>query len=323
MSRLAIVISAVGSTESLESTLLSVLENRPADSEIVVAIDQPYSDPYELKDEVRFVGPSSAGAMANLNAALGATRAPFVHLLASGCKVTEGWTEEPLARFGDRRVASVVPWVVDADAPDRLLAAGVGYRTSGARYLVAQGLPIDAQIEGATILGPCSFAAFYRKAALEFVGGFSRGLSPRQADVDVAIMLARAGFSTACEPRCRIVAHPSVEHSESAFRQALCNERLFWRNWPASAGRVSTLVAHAALIAWELVGSLPRPRLVAQALGRMLGACQIGDHARHRWALAQLERRALSPQRHAGRHRIDPAHPAPRLELPGTRVPSR
>ena len=27
----------------------------PADCEIVVALDQPYSDPYELKDEVRFV----------------------------------------------------------------------------------------------------------------------------------------------------------------------------------------------------------------------------------------------------------------------------
>ena len=41
MPRLAIVIRAVGSIESLEGTLVSVLENRPADCEILVALDKP------------------------------------------------------------------------------------------------------------------------------------------------------------------------------------------------------------------------------------------------------------------------------------------
>ena len=53
--RLAIVISAIGSIESLEGTLVSVLENRPADCEILVVLNRPYSDPYDLQGEVRFV----------------------------------------------------------------------------------------------------------------------------------------------------------------------------------------------------------------------------------------------------------------------------
>ena len=61
MSRLAIVISAAGNVESLEATLLSVLENKPADCQIIVALNEAYSDPYDLKDEVRFVT-SRAGA---------------------------------------------------------------------------------------------------------------------------------------------------------------------------------------------------------------------------------------------------------------------
>ena len=55
MPRLAIIISAVGSIEALENTLVSVLENRPADCDVVVVHSKPYSDPYELKNEVRFV----------------------------------------------------------------------------------------------------------------------------------------------------------------------------------------------------------------------------------------------------------------------------
>ncbi len=71
MPRLAIIISAVGSVESWEGTLVSVLENRPADCEIIVALSQPYADPYDLKDEVRFVAPLGRGsATATINAAL-------------------------------------------------------------------------------------------------------------------------------------------------------------------------------------------------------------------------------------------------------------
>ena len=46
MPRLAIIISAFGNIESLEATLVSVLENRPSDSEIVVALKRPAEEDF-------------------------------------------------------------------------------------------------------------------------------------------------------------------------------------------------------------------------------------------------------------------------------------
>lgn len=311
MPRLAIVISALGSIESLEGTLLSVLENRPSDCEIIVALDQAYSDPYDLKGEVRFVETDAQAApIRRINRALAATRAPFVHLLASGCQVTEGWTEEALARFGDRRIGSVAPLVLENENPQRIFAAGVGYRRGGARYLVGRGctqLTSDAQ---SAILGACAFAAFYRKSALDFVGGPSGQLGMRQADVDLALVLRQAGFTVAAEPRSRVYATAEVEPAESAFLQALHDERLFWRNL-GGAGRLKTLAAHAALVALELACSLGRPRMLAQIAARTWACGQFGSYLRHRHALAQLGQRALRSKGAFDHVRIDRSHPRP------------
>ena len=62
MPRLSIVIPVLGNVEGLEDTLVSVLENRPVDCQIVVVLNRPYDDPYDLKDEVCFVeAPPGAG----------------------------------------------------------------------------------------------------------------------------------------------------------------------------------------------------------------------------------------------------------------------
>ena len=55
MPRLSIVIPVLGNLDRLEDTLVSVLANRPADCQVVVVLDQPYADPYDLKDEVQFI----------------------------------------------------------------------------------------------------------------------------------------------------------------------------------------------------------------------------------------------------------------------------
>lgn len=310
MPRLAIVISAVDNIDLLEGTLVSVLENRPADCEIIAALNQPYSDPYDLKDEVRFVQAiGRVSAVAAINQALTAARAPFVHLLASGCEVTEGWADEALSRFGDRQIGSVAPLVFDAQKRDRIFAAGVGYRRGGKRYLVGRGLSEVTADAEASILGPGGFAAFYRKAALNFVGGLSTQLGQPQADVDLALVLKHAGFAVALEPRSRIYASAEVDPAEGAWRQALHDERLFWRNLPAAG--IGAMGAHAGVVAFELLHSFARPRMLAQLAGRMLACSQIGGYARHHHALKQLGRRALRPKALHEPMRIDRPHKAP------------
>jgi hypothetical protein len=300
--RLAIIVNAGGSTESLESTLVSVLEHRPPDCEILVALTGKYADPYQLQDEVRFVqADPRAGVVGAIRESIAASRAPFVHVLASGCTVTEGWVEPALARFGDRSLASVVPLVLDARNPERLLAAGLGYRASGRRVLLGRGQPSSAERRPAGLLGPCLFAAFYRKAALMLVDGPSPILGAAQADVDLALSLAQAGFATALVADARVMATAEVDGSETPFRRALHEERLFWRSLPVSR-LMPALTAHAGWVALETLLSFPRPRMFGQWAGRLLGCCQVGSYARHRAWLSRLsDREGL---------RVDGAHAA-------------
>jgi Glycosyltransferase like family 2 len=309
--RLAIVISAVGSVESLEGTLVSVLENRPADCEIVVVLNGPYADPYDLAEEVRFIPPGrSQSTVEGINRGLAATRAPFVHLLASGCLVSEGWADAALARFGDRQVGSVVPLVWEADRADRIFAAGVGYRRHGRRYLVGAGLEALDSPARQSIIGPCGFAAFYRKAALDFAGGFSTQLGPRQADADLALMLRQAGFSVAIEPGSSMRARAEADPDVGGFRQALCDERLFRRNL-IGPGRAGAILAHWGQVGLELAGSIGQPRMLAQLAGRLLGCCEPGGYARHHRALAQMAARSVQPAAAGERVRIDGSHRTP------------
>jgi len=56
VTQLSIVIPATGTQEQLDQTLVSVLENRPSDCEVIVPHAFDYKDPYDLHDEVTFVG---------------------------------------------------------------------------------------------------------------------------------------------------------------------------------------------------------------------------------------------------------------------------
>jgi len=309
VSRLAIVISAVGSVESLESTLVSVLENRPADCEIVVVLNRPYADPYDLAAEVRFIQPAGS-TVAGINRGLASTQAPFVHLLASGCLVSEGWADAALARFGDRRVASVVPLVWDADHDDRIVAAGVGYYRSGRRYLVGAGQSALDPNAQPSIIGPCGIAAFYRKSAVDLAGGLSTRLDPRQADVDLALVLKQAGFSVAFEPKSSVRALAEADPEVGGFRQALCDERLFRRNLigPAKSGAI---LAHWCRVGLEVAGNIGRLRMFSLMAGRLVGCCEWGGHGRHHRAMTALSDRSVRAPAPGERVRIDGSHDAP------------
>src|SRR6185503_8566 len=105
MPRLSIVIPGIGSVDSLEETLLSVLENRPADCEIIAVLDARYADPYQLQGEVRFVNASSGANLVRcILTGIDQARSDIVHLLKSGCTVGESWAETAIRHFADRSV---------------------------------------------------------------------------------------------------------------------------------------------------------------------------------------------------------------------------
>ena len=117
----------------LEDTLVSVLENRPEGCQIVVVLNGPYEDPYDLKDEVCFVqAGAGAGFAESVNAGIAASQAEILHILTSGVEVTSGWADAAMACFADARAAAVAPLVLDRQRPERVVSAGLTYRVGGA-----------------------------------------------------------------------------------------------------------------------------------------------------------------------------------------------
>ncbi|HUY31387.1 MAG TPA: hypothetical protein VMV69_01295 [Pirellulales bacterium] len=289
MPRLSILIPALSCAERLEHTLVSVLANRPEQCEVVVVLAHPYDDPYDLVDEVRFVAARRGAGLAECaNLGLRECRAPFVHLLACGAAVEEGWTQAPLRQFSDQRLAAVAPLVLDEHDPARVLSAGLEYHPSGVRRLRGQGLSsAEARSLGPTILGPTAQAAFYRRAAVAPTQAFfDASLGDPLADSDLALRLRQAGYWARFEATS-IVYHSADPPPVAGFVAARHAERLFWRHAPA-AGLTRSIALHSLLVVGEFRRSFPRPAALTHLAGRMVAACDWGFHRRQRrrWALS-------------------------------------
>lgn len=294
MPRLSIIIPVAGNLTWLEDTLLSVLENRPDDCEVIVVLDQPYDDPYELKDEIRFLQASpGAGFVESVNSGINASHSPVVHVLLCGCQVYEGWAESALEHFSNPRVATVVPLVVGSSEPQRVLAAGMNYRAGGTVQILGRGSSLESVAKCQKRLHAASMvAAFYRKSALEMVGLFSHDLGDWLASMDLGLALEQAGFRIELEPACRVVAAHLAARPQSKFRRALDLERFFWR-WGPRSGWPWSLAAHGCTVAAESLGGLFTLSLPSQLAGRLVGLGGIGSHRRQLQRLEQL--RQLSP----------------------------
>jgi hypothetical protein len=306
--RLSIIIPVLGSAARLETTLVSVLENRPSDCEIIVVHNAPYDDPYNLAGEVRFVQtPPKAGLAESVNEAIEASIGGIVHLLAAGLEVTDGWTERILEHFADPRVASVAPLIVDMLDRQSRLAAGLEYSARRGRVVRTKMPPGDSTTG---ILGPLGLAAFYRRSALELVGGLSPVVGDSVADVDLALSLRAAGYRGVLEHRSTVfAARHDIACSHAGFKTGLAAERLFWRAAPI-AGWGKSILAHPVGVIGEFVRGLPTVGAFTALLGRIVGACQMRSHRAHHHWLVDVERAASALFRGTRPKtlRVDPAH---------------
>ena len=310
MGRLAIVIPSVGSVEALEGTLLSVLENRPSRCEVLVVHTHAYSDPYQLEGEVRFLrAPAKSSFVACANLGVRETSADFVHLLAAGCQVREGWTDGVLRHFADPRVAVVAPLLVDEQDPSRALAASITYGVGGVRRSRAQPLAAVQERGVSPILAAGLAAVFYNRVTLSTVGYLSNEVGADLADVDLGLLLRHAGFMSLVDPRSQVLAPGRPLESQGALRRALRAERLFWRNAPL-VGWLRSIIAHPLAVTTDVARGFPSPAMMSRFVGRLIGAAMISSVRRHHQRLGDLRNAAPVPAADGvTRHvRIDRAH---------------
>ncbi len=272
VSRLSVIIPVLGNLEQMEHTLLSVLENRPDDCEVIVVLDEPYDDPYHLEGEVRFLPPEGKrGLAAAVNRGLRAASNPLVHILACGCEVIEGWAEAAAGHFQDERIACVVPVVVQQEKPSAILAAGLGYEPTGRLVHFQYGVPIDGVLLAhRTQVLPHASGAIFRKDLLELIGGADPMVGDQWVMADLVLTLQHANRLSILEPRCRVRATHIVGVFPGEYRLACDAEAFFWR-WNALAGSWTQALRHVGSLAGEGVASLVRWQRLPRLSGRLAG----------------------------------------------------
>jgi GT2 family glycosyltransferase len=271
---LSIIIPVVGNPSSLDDTLVSVLENRPNNSEIIVVHNRPYDDPYNLADEVRFIEVRRrAGFVECLNEGVAASQSPIVQVLACGVEVCPDWADNALPEFSDPGIAAVGVAVVTRDESPKIVSIGWGYRSEGTAWRPGQGhLLAEAFGRVSNLCGPDTLATFYRKSALEAVGGFAKGVGDTLVGLDVAIALRQAGFQ--CTLSSTSMAYQDEDaKNDSAFQFGRHVERLFWR-WASAKGLATSLIGHFAVLTGQCVVGIVRPKMLLQLAGRFFGTVE-------------------------------------------------
>lgn len=171
-----------------------MLENRPADCEILLSHPATYADPYDLADELRFVTSESNETLSLLNEGISASRGRIVHVLIPGFTVGSGWCDAALRLFAaDCNVGSVSPCIV---------SGGYRHTIQGVAYSARYGKAI-VRNPNQQIVAPLLGAGFYQRSALRFMQGFHRRFGA-YADVELGLRLQAAGYKAAkCESRIR------------------------------------------------------------------------------------------------------------------------
>jgi hypothetical protein len=288
--RLSIVIPCVGGAAEFDGTLVSILQNRPADCEVLVVHTEPYNDPYSLTGEVRFIE-AQESLVGLLNLAVEEAQGEVLHIVGCGLEVIETWTDAALEHFCDPEVAAVSPAIVQADRQS-LVAAGIYWSLGGTRRVVSDGRVIERGSGRlrSRIQGPTLAAAFYRRDVIAALGGFDAQMGDHLADVSMALDIQALGRLHVCEPASRLVEVGQRPNSaKTDFAAGRASERLFWRH-AHQRGISAALAMHGCSVAASAIVKRPSQFLGSLA-GRGLAWLEIGAAARHEQRLAAANER--------------------------------
>ena len=298
---------APDSAELLESTLLTVLENRPDDVEILVVHCGNYTDPYNLTDEVSYVELPRHSTLADcVHAGAEASHGAIVHLLASGMRVQADWMSQVLCCFEDPECGAVSPVIVDQH--DRILATGLRLGLAGTRRL-------RCNKAWPGVDGPLVEAAFYRRDALLDLLEVNRlfaDVGSQLLDVDLAMSLKVTGYRTVVVSACHILGPAPAFSKETGFVRGLHAERLFMRH-AASVGWVKTLFLHPLACGWQTVVDMANGIPLTSLIGRLVGLLSLVDIRQYQFAMAEL--REL-------KRKTDDMAPVDTIRLDTTRLPT-
>jgi hypothetical protein len=211
--RLTIVVPYCQNESEFDSTLVSVLENRPPNSEVMVAHDGSYRDPFDLGDEVRFVTVENEPSLVGLlDSAIQQSRGSTIHFLFEGNRATPGWTDEPIELLEQQHVGSVSPLAYDLGDDEHIVAAGWTADRFRIYRPLAAGSRKASSAELAKVMGPYLCASFWRRDCIAACLEAGTGQCPQSAQLAIGYAMK------ACELECRVATSSMVVGCTASFQ---------------------------------------------------------------------------------------------------------
>ena len=282
--RLSIIVPHISDEASLETTLLSVLENRPQGSEILVAHAGNYSDPYQLdRDEIRLIkSPCGAGLVELVNNALQEACGPILHTLLPGTSVEVNWTAPAMAWFQDSSIGCVSPSVHSKDGRN------VSYAGLDPHCLPRRAWCQRVRRGEHAIASLCG--GFYRRQTVQALGGWMPTSSREGAEAELALAMQALDMRGIAEPESRLCAPKNVIEGQLggyslgnyAGKLAMAYAQLSTSSLASNS--LAARIGH-------LAGGLISPTSVAERLGWVLGVADrsLVDEVRSRIADAETQ----------------------------------
>ena len=268
MPRFSIIIPLTGDERLFDQTLASILRDRSPSSEILVIHDGTYQDPHQLSDEVTFVSTEKrSDLIAMLNRGVSLSTGDFLAFIRPGIELPSDWQLTVEDAFSKPHIASVSPLITTPAEPHKIVTAGVeagvGFqrKMTGARWRTT-----PAKLKRVSPLGPTSWAAFYRRSAIEQIHPISENLSSVFLDQEIAMSLRTLGMGTLFSPETNLeIERPGLITGEQKLPHGQSAQRAFRRQ--AVTGR--SVLRTATLVAWDLLNAPLQPWRLQQAGGRI------------------------------------------------------
>lgn len=248
MSSLAIIIPSHSRVDLLKKCLASVRRYAPLDVEILVVDDGSanagVSAVARLFPGVRLHrNPEKLGFCKSVNLGASLVNAEIIQVLNDDTEVCAGWVEMALEEFENPRVGAVAPLVLrwpGAVAGQGIVdSAGDAYFLSGVATKRGSGADLlDREFPPCRVFGASGSSAFYRRELFLKAGGYPESFGAYFEDVDLSFRLHWAGYQVRFQPGSRVLHHVGSSYGKTGAsrallqKQALNEERVFWRNLP-------------------------------------------------------------------------------------------
>ena len=227
MKKLTIIVPYNGVPTSLEDTLVSILENRPAESEIIVSLNAPYENHYDLQEEeVIFVQNEDASRMFEtaVETAVGRAEGSMLHIVPCGSRVKAGWADAAVRLFDDESVTCVIPllWKMAGEDAGAVLTQGFQFSYTGDLFPVRGEMAIKTHV-------PHPFGVFFRRKSYVAAGGLDLTFGGTLSVVDLALRTKKNGGKIVATGDSALSVPGEMLYPDGPEKTCRQIKRLFWR----------------------------------------------------------------------------------------------